>query len=381
MGKKLLVADDSATIQKVIKLALSSEGYDILAVSDGREAVRAIQEERPDIVLIDVALSNGDAYTVKKAINQDSSLAGIRFILMASAFEKVDEKAASGARFDSRLIKPFDPSHLRKMISDLLKSPATPTAAPPPPAEVPVGGAVTVELSTEDEAQAKEISDFIAVTPPAPPQSVPEITVFDGMESTPSEVEAESDVGEEEDLEATQALTHEEARALENDIRDLTESTIKMSEPDELEWSLNDDKKMRTAPVRSSRSETEASFDGEKTVELAKVDLTGRRGIVSAPTKAFDDGGSNFLKIGLEQSARGSDATRTTNIMSPQSSTDESPSKNSNTSGTLPFSQQELEVFVQKDIQEVIERLAKEMVPKIAENLIRKEIEKILSEP
>src|SRR5579871_3165639 len=93
MSRKLLVADDSVTIQKVIKLALSSEGYDILTVSEGKEAIRAIQEEKPDVVLIDVSLPGADAYAVKRAINANPKLAGVGFILMLSAFERVDEDA------------------------------------------------------------------------------------------------------------------------------------------------------------------------------------------------------------------------------------------------------------------------------------------------
>src|SRR5262249_3243809 len=144
----------SVTIQKVIKLALSSEGYDILAVSDGKEAIRAIQEERPDVVLIDVTLPGADAYEVKRAINANPKLANTGFILMLSAFERVDEKAIEEPRFQGRLIKPFDPSHLRKAVSELMngKGTAAPTAAPsltmaPPP---PPPGESTQETLTDD---------------------------------------------------------------------------------------------------------------------------------------------------------------------------------------------------------------------------------------
>ena len=55
-GKKLLVADDSLTIQKVIRLALSNEGYEIQAVSDGNDAIQQISLFRPDVILIDISL-------------------------------------------------------------------------------------------------------------------------------------------------------------------------------------------------------------------------------------------------------------------------------------------------------------------------------------
>lgn len=55
-AKKLLVADDSLTIQKVIRLALSNEGYEIQAVADGNDALNQILLFQPDVVLIDVSL-------------------------------------------------------------------------------------------------------------------------------------------------------------------------------------------------------------------------------------------------------------------------------------------------------------------------------------
>jgi len=118
--KKLLVADDSATIQKVICLALANETYEIQAVADGSEAIQQIALFRPDIVLIDVSLSNQNAFEVKRAINQREELSQIRFVLMSSAFEKVDETQALKVGFHARLTKPFDPAHLREILLQVI---------------------------------------------------------------------------------------------------------------------------------------------------------------------------------------------------------------------------------------------------------------------
>src|SRR3954470_17693871 len=99
-GKKLLVADDSLTIQKVIRLALSNEGYEIQTVSDGDDAIQQISLFRPDIVLIDVSLPGQSAFEVKRAINAQEDFKGARFVLMSSAFEKIDEKQLGELSFD-----------------------------------------------------------------------------------------------------------------------------------------------------------------------------------------------------------------------------------------------------------------------------------------
>ena len=115
-GKKILVADDSLTIQKVIRLALSGDGYEIQTVSDGKEAIEQASLFRPDICIIDVSLPHYDAYQIREHFMLKPDLKNIPIILMSSAFEKVDESRAEKLGFAGHLIKPFDPSHLRSTL-------------------------------------------------------------------------------------------------------------------------------------------------------------------------------------------------------------------------------------------------------------------------
>lgn len=115
-GKKILVADDSLTIQKVIRLALSGDGYEIQTVSDGKEAIEQASLFRPDICIIDVSLPHYDAYQIREHFIMKPDLKNIPVILMSSAFEKVDEPRAEKLGFAGHLIKPFDPSHLRSTL-------------------------------------------------------------------------------------------------------------------------------------------------------------------------------------------------------------------------------------------------------------------------
>ncbi len=123
MTKKLLVADDSLTIQKVIRLALSSEGYEIQAVSDGHDALEQIALFRPDVVLIDVALPMKSAFDVKQELNMTGDAPNTKIILMSSAFERLDEQMLQSAGFDGRITKPFDPAQLRSVLQQALGKP------------------------------------------------------------------------------------------------------------------------------------------------------------------------------------------------------------------------------------------------------------------
>jgi CheY-like chemotaxis protein len=115
-GKKILVADDSLTIQKVIRLALSGDGYEIQTVSDGKEALEQASLFRPDVCIIDVSLPKYDAYQIREKFIQAPDLKNIPVILMSSAFEKVDETRMNSLGFAGHLVKPFDPSHLRSTL-------------------------------------------------------------------------------------------------------------------------------------------------------------------------------------------------------------------------------------------------------------------------
>ena len=119
--KKILVADDSLTIQKVIRLALSGDGYEIQTVSDGKEAVEQASLFRPDICIIDVSLPQLDAYQIREHLLSKPDLKNIPVILMSSAFEKIDETRAQSLTFAGHLIKPFDPSHLRSTLLSVVQ--------------------------------------------------------------------------------------------------------------------------------------------------------------------------------------------------------------------------------------------------------------------
>ena len=161
-GKKLLVADDSLTIQKVIRLALSNEGYEIQAVSDGNDAIQQISLFRPDAVLIDVSLPGKTAFEVKRAINEHVDLEEVRFILMSSAFEKVDEPQADEVQFHGRLTKPFDPAHLRQVLTETLDQVAArrrePTAMIQRPASEPPSAPTDEDEDEDGDSRRPPIS-------------------------------------------------------------------------------------------------------------------------------------------------------------------------------------------------------------------------------
>ena len=120
MTPKLLLADDSITIQRVIELTFADEDVQVVAVGDGQQAIERVKSDRPDIVLADVGMPERDGYEVAAFIKNDPQLAHIPVLLRTGAFEPVDEVRARAVGCDGVLVKPFEPQMVISRVRDLL---------------------------------------------------------------------------------------------------------------------------------------------------------------------------------------------------------------------------------------------------------------------
>lgn len=119
--RKLLLADDSVTIQKVVNLTFADEGIEVVAVGDGDAAMRVFDEAKPDLVLADVNMPGLDGYQICEAIKQNELTKRIPVILLVGSFEPFDEQRAKQIGADDFLTKPFQSiRQLVGKVSDLL---------------------------------------------------------------------------------------------------------------------------------------------------------------------------------------------------------------------------------------------------------------------
>ncbi|HNU08193.1 MAG TPA: response regulator, partial [Pyrinomonadaceae bacterium] len=107
MSHKLLLADDSVTIQKVVNLTFVDEGIEVIAVGDGDSAMERFVEARPDLVLADVNMPGLSGYEICERIKSDPDSNGIPVILLVGSFEPFDEAEAKRVGADEHLTKPF----------------------------------------------------------------------------------------------------------------------------------------------------------------------------------------------------------------------------------------------------------------------------------
>lgn len=163
-GRKLLLADDSATIQKVVDLTFADEGVQVVSVDNGREAIDRLLEIRPDVVLADAFMASPNGYEVCEYVKTNEQLKHIPVMLLVGSFEPFDEAEARRVGADDILTKPFQ--SIRRLIDRvgaLVSSPPaekeSPTLELPhteAPAEDEFMDTYELEVSTADTLQLSE---------------------------------------------------------------------------------------------------------------------------------------------------------------------------------------------------------------------------------
>ncbi len=136
MTHKLLLADDSVTIQRVVELTFSGEDVQVITVGDGEQAIARIPVERPDIVLADIDMPKRSGYDVAAFVKGRADLSHIPVLLLAGAFEPVDDVRAQQVKCDGVLVKPFEPQQVVARVRELVegaKDRATMVFPPEPP--------------------------------------------------------------------------------------------------------------------------------------------------------------------------------------------------------------------------------------------------------
>lgn len=120
MTHKLLLADDSVTIQRVVELTFSGEDVQVITVGDGEQAIARIPIERPDIILADIGMPKRSGYDVAAFVKGRPDLSHIPVLLLAGAFEPVDDARAQQVKCDGVLVKPFEPQQVVSRVRELV---------------------------------------------------------------------------------------------------------------------------------------------------------------------------------------------------------------------------------------------------------------------
>ncbi|MCZ6512319.1 MAG: response regulator [Nitrospinae bacterium] len=153
MKAKILVADESPTIHKIVAMAFENEGIKVEGISKGEHVLEYMVDFQPDIVLADIHLPGVSGYELSRQIKGMDRFASVRVILLTSDFEDINQAEMDISRADDHISKPFKSDEIRAKVKSQLQ-------VPPPEPKPEVREAVPApepEAAPEPEPAENEV--------------------------------------------------------------------------------------------------------------------------------------------------------------------------------------------------------------------------------
>jgi len=120
-GKRILYIEDNPENRILVRRVLTAEGYTLIEAADGPSGLRAAEEGRPDLILMDINLPEIDGYEVTARLKLIPGLAHIPVIAMTANVMKGDREKSLAAGCDGYIQKPIDIDLLPEQIAQFLK--------------------------------------------------------------------------------------------------------------------------------------------------------------------------------------------------------------------------------------------------------------------
>ena len=130
MAKRILIADDSVTIQKAFALTFAGEDVSIASARSADDGLAQARQARPDLIIADGAMPGRTGYDLCAQVRADASLSGVPVYILASAQQPYDEARGTSAGADGYLLKPWDTSAFLERVYAAAGASAPPAAPP-----------------------------------------------------------------------------------------------------------------------------------------------------------------------------------------------------------------------------------------------------------
>ncbi len=362
MSIKVLVADDSITIQKVIGIIFGGDEYSLTVVDNGKSAVDKAREINPDILLIDALMPGMTGYEVAEMVRSTPSLAAKPILILTGSFEPFDEEKAKKCGADDFIAKPFESQQIITKVKELLelgKSRAESAQVTPPQLAPDTVREQTPEVSTS------------LVDIPTP--------VFDQQPEAPADIWGAFTP----EVEQPTAATEVAAATFEPDVFAI------VTEENDAQLVQN------AAPAVTPSSQTGSQWVPveENTFEFEELDVTEPpQAVVAEQTVPAQE--PSFGDISFEEEVATPAAPAFTtpvpdfeDVTSPSPVFEEPPAlpsaavaEEATSAAALPsvnLTEEQLKAAIMAASKDVIERIVWEIVPDLAEALIREAIRKI----
>lgn len=415
MGNRLLLADDSITIQKVVGIIFANEDFELTVVDNGDAALEQARETRPDVMLIDALMPGANGYEVCAAVRKDPNLKNTPVLLMTGAFEPFDEERARQCGADDFISKPFESQQLIDKVKELLavgasRAAACAGAAPVFAEELPAGGFETKPEPFVVTPEPSVVFEAVSPEPASSFESVPVIETLGEPEPAPAEFGAQEAAPvddlwgafelEEEvagEVEVGEVVTDSEA------MEGVFDAAAFAVEPETASFGVGQEAVERAATAESGPfgipaaeeftfTDEPAFGPAEETVSFGAVaepepfvfepEPATTPPIVEAfapePVAGFEFGGTEVPEqFVVEQQFAPEEEYVPAAVPTTVEQVPPVVEPAASVAGTITLTEDQLAAAISRISREVIERIAWEVVPDLAETIIKEEIRKI----
>ncbi len=353
MALRVLLADESATIKKVIELSLQDFAVELKTVNIGSDVMKVAQSFQPDILFLDVLLQKKNGYEVCNEIKSHPETLNIPVVLLWSGFMDVDPEKMNQVKADAKLEKPFDSETLRDTVQKLVgktqeplfgdnielpDTPAVEVKSPEPPSQ-----AVTENWNMDsfDKIESLGIPD---IPEAEEEEAFSQMPIGDISEIVPKEKFQEQVQESAPEPVSDTLITHFQVDIPEEELEDLGFGDFQ-SETHEEEnfdasdflWSPEDSKPKESTEESSAHVQPPSP-------EATAVEAQSIPTLETEPAEAF-------VKQTIE-----------------------------NVPEKPQINDQEVQELIRKEAVKIIHEMALKMVPNIAEEIIQKEIQRLTQE-
>ena len=187
MTLRILVADDSTTIQKIVAMAFANEDVEVEGIGNGQEAFDKIPDFKPDIVLADVDMPGLNGFQLSQKIKSTPDLSYIKVLLLASDFEDFDEVRFKKCLAENHISKPFKSDNIVQMVARVMEGDSVAEIEP-----------VISESISEEDVELDEEPSLEELLESVEKLSTDSIEISDSTEKTDSLMLVKDEIAEEE---------------------------------------------------------------------------------------------------------------------------------------------------------------------------------------
>ncbi len=325
MALRVLLADNSETIKKVIQLTLKDFDIDLRVVTLGVDVLDVALQFKPDIIFVDILLQKKNGYEVSKEIKNNVNLKDTPVVLMWSGFMELDEPKAKESLADDRIEKPFDAETLKNLVTQLVKKSDEPAGSIEDFLEMPSTPKEPTPKAGKNDDPLASLEKLDKESEKFKPIELPDLT--EGLDQEDDSKQEPADEFEMQPLDKTTGFGYRETEQTKSFILDLPEDT---------------------------------------NVDAIPLDVENVENVEDMSFLLNPETAANFQMPGKEAPSK--------EVTAPSEKPPEIPS-----APPVP-SENDIEKMVREEVREVLEKVAWQVIPELAAEIIRKELDRLLQE-